>query len=117
MVKSVRHARLKILCRKACRFESDYGYDGYVTSAWGDTVYEYSKISTATYNLDGRKITVRVVRDSKICRLLTKKDSIVIGNTIYIRYPRMTPRMLRAGLNEIEARPLWLHRLWQMVGK
>ncbi len=80
-------------------------------------MYDYKKISVGTYRLDGRLITIRVVRDSKLCRLFTDSPSLVIGNTIYVRTKGLTPKILRAGMETIEAYPRWLHGLWKLIGK
>jgi hypothetical protein len=62
------------------------------------------KINAATITLNGKRTTIRLVRDSWICRWLIRTDLLVVGNTIHYLAPRLNARMVQAGLDEVKKR-------------
>jgi hypothetical protein len=76
------------------------------------------RISEGVYEYQGLKIIVRVVRKSKIARvacLFSKRESIILGNTIFIAGERLTQSMLRTALLRIRNRPKVLNWLLTLV--
>jgi hypothetical protein len=61
------------------------------------------KINAATITLNGKRVTIRLVRDSWICQYL-KRDLMVLGNTIYYLAPRLNVRMVHDGIDEVKKR-------------
>jgi len=72
------------------------------------------KVSKADFSIHGELTTVKVVRDSKWCHWLDK-EMWVFGHTIHVRGRFLVQRILRNGLHEMEARPLWKHRLFKLM--
>lgn len=70
-----------------------------------------NRISKTVYRFGNEVINVKVVRDSKICRLLSDEDHITIGHTIYVRGKFLVQRTLRNGLNEMTCTPRWIRVL------
>lgn len=74
------------------------------------------KVSTAIHNVRGRARRIRVVRRSMLCRLLNNRESVVVGNTIFVRAPLLTQRVLRKGITKIEAQNEIVNRLLTLIG-
>lgn len=68
------------------------------------------KINAATITIDGHRYTVKIVRDSWWCHLLSKKDFIIIGNTIHYKASRLKGGLITKGLDEFRR----MHQLGRM---
>lgn len=62
------------------------------------------KLNAADITIGGKKVRVEVVRDSALCRFLTKKEFIALWNTIYLRDKKLTQKVLFAGLADVMKR-------------
>lgn len=87
------------------------------TLAVGRTVYGYIRINTATHTFNGVKVTVKVVRESLLCRLTSRSEFIIIGNTIHVRGRFLTGKILTAAMKKFETRPVWRQLLWNVISK
>jgi hypothetical protein len=73
------------------------------------------KVSVETFVINGQSVKIKIVRDSKICRLLTDDEYVIIGHTIYVRGKLLIQRVIRNGLEEIAKTSLWKIRLLNLL--
>ena len=73
----------------------------------GGTMYEnipVPKVTQSTFLLNGKKVTVTVVRDSAICRTLSDDEAWLFGRTIYVRGKIAKPSVLLPIIHELHRR-------------
>lgn len=56
------------------------------------------KLIAAHIFVGGKKVRIDVVRNSGLCRLITKKDFFLLGNTLYLRHSQATRKVIMAGM-------------------
>lgn len=59
------------------------------------------RINSDSVHVRGRNVRVHIIRDSKLCRFLTDKPFLVLGNRVYYAAPRLRVREIKAGVDQV----------------
>lgn len=57
--------------------------------------------------VDGKIAQIKVVRNSRICRIVSDKIWWLFGSTVYVAGPWLTQKIVREVTVEIQRRPKW----------